>query len=94
VPYPYTEIYKNMIRTGLLKEDVWLEFALNPQPEFVPPLCEEHVDSAMMYELLNSAYRGFYLRPWYVIKQLFKLSSVKDLLLKAKAAYRIFVVTS
>ena len=94
VPYPYTEIYKNMLQSGLVKEDVWLQFALDPQPEFVPPLCEEYVPSENMYSLLNQAYRGFYLRPSYIIQHLSKLSSLKDLLLKAKGAYRLHVVTA
>jgi len=93
VPYPYTEIYGNMLSTGSVKEDVWRKFSLNPQPGFAPPLCEDHVSSEEMYLLLNQAYRGFYFRPRYVIQHLLKLKGLKDLWLKAKGAYRLLVVT-
>lgn len=93
VPYPYTEIYRNMLQTGLVKEDVWQQFALNPRTGFAPPLCEDKVSSEEMYALLNRAYRGFYLRPRYIFQHLFKLNSLKDLLIKARGAYRLLVVT-
>lgn len=93
VPYPYTAIYKDMLQAGLVKEDVWLKHALNPHPEFIPPLCEEHVGSEQMYGLLNRAYRGFYLKPGYIIKHISRLSSLKDLAMKARGAYRLIVAT-
>jgi anaerobic magnesium-protoporphyrin IX monomethyl ester cyclase len=93
VPYPYTEIYRNMLSSGALKEDVWLKFALDPQPEFHPPLCEDHLSSAEMYTLLNLAYRKFYFRPSYILKHLAKLTNMKDLQAKLRGAYRLLVVT-
>lgn len=94
VPYPYTEIYKNMLSSGSLKEDVWQQFALNPQPEFNPPLCEDNLSSEEMYMFLNEAYRKFYFRPAYILKQLTKLTNLNDLRSKLKAAYRLLIVTS
>ena len=93
VPYPYTEIYKTMLGSGLLKEDAWQAFALNPQPGFKPPLCEQTLSADDLYKLLNEAYRSFYFRPLYMIKQAFKLASFKDLCIKLKGAYRLLVVT-
>lgn len=93
VPYPYTEIYKGMLSRGVLQEDVWRQFALNPRPGFKPPLCEETLSADELYQLLNDAYRRFYFRPGYMIKQAFKLTSFKDLSLKLKGAYRLLVVT-
>lgn len=93
VPYPYTEIYREMLSSGLLKEDVWRKFALDPKPGFKPPLCEGSLSADEMYKLLNDAYRQFYFRPAYMLKHALKLASFKDLFLKLKGAYRLLMVT-
>jgi len=94
VPYPYTGIYQDMLSSGSLSSDVWRQFALNPQPEFHPPLCEDSLNAEEMYSLLNAAYRKFYFRPAYIARQFLKLTGLRDLRAKILGAYRLLLVTS
>lgn len=93
VPYPYTEIYKNMLNKGMLTKDVWMEYVENPSPGFKPPLSNGTLTADELYDLLNKAYRNLYFRPSFVFRHLLKLESFKDLHKKIRGACRLFVVT-
>ncbi|MEK7167936.1 MAG: radical SAM protein [Patescibacteria group bacterium] len=88
--YPATEVYNMALKNGLVKKDVWQEFALNPSAEFRPPLWEENFSREELIKILNQAYRSFYLRPSYVWKRLFRLRSFSELGQKFKIGLKIF----
>ena len=93
VPYPYTDIYKSMLKRGTLTKDVWKEHAKKPMASFRPPLCRDTLPPDELYGLLNDAYRRFYYRPSYVLMQIRKLEGLADLFQKVRSAFRLLLVT-
>jgi anaerobic magnesium-protoporphyrin IX monomethyl ester cyclase len=67
-PYPGTEIYQQGLNSGIIKEDVWKNYAMDPQPGFELPVWEEKFTRYELQAMLIDAYKRFYLRPGYMIK--------------------------
>ncbi|MFA5029371.1 MAG: radical SAM protein [Patescibacteria group bacterium] len=88
--YPATDAYLRALKAGLVKKDVWQEFAAAPSADFKPPLWEENFSREQLIEILNQAYRSFYLRPSYVFKKLVEIKSFSDLWHKARIGLKIF----
>jgi len=93
-PYPATELYKMGLEQKVLPYDYWKEFAENPTPNFRPYLYfwEKELSKEELSCLLRKAYRSFYLRPNYIIKKILQLKSIKELFIKARAAFNILKI--
>lgn len=89
-PYPGTDLYREALAKGVIGSDVWSEFARNPKEDFIPPLWTENLRRDELIELLNIAYKKFYLSPGFMIKELFKIGSAKELATKMKAGIKLF----
>lgn len=89
-PYPATELYNMGFESGLFTHDYWKEFAKNPTHNFKTPVWEEKLKKEELVELLNLAYKKFYTRPNYILKQLLSLSSIGEFKRKAKAGLKVF----
>lgn len=87
-PYPGTDLYYMGIQKGIFG-DFWKEFANNPTKEFRPVLWEEILKRDELDDLLIKAYKGFYLRPAYILKSIFKTRSITEFANKAKGALRV-----
>lgn len=74
---------------GLIASDSWRTFALDPTPDFQMRFWEEHFSKAELVELLQLAYRRFYLRPVVVWRNLRALGSLGELRHKAAAAFAL-----
>jgi radical SAM superfamily enzyme YgiQ (UPF0313 family) len=81
---PATELYREALRDGVVKTDVWLDFAENPSVDFKPPLWNIYREDEAR-KLLSLAYKRFYLRPGYLAKRLFNVRSFKELTSYIKA---------
>ena len=88
-PFPATEIYQRAAREGIIKEDVWRNFACGPTPDFQPPYWEENFTPAQLQDFLNEAYKKFYLRPSYILKEIVKVRSLSELKRKGKAGLKV-----
>lgn len=88
-PFPGTDLYFLGLKEGIIKGDVWKEFAKNPKRDFVPPLWEENLDRKELTTLLRRAYKDFYIRPKYILKRLTKLRSIDELKKTAKAGIKV-----
>jgi hypothetical protein len=73
----------------IFKEDYWLKFAKNPTKDFIPQIWNENLTYDELLELLNYAYRSFYVRPRFIIKRMLAIKSIKDLFRHTKAALRL-----
>ncbi|MHB8132426.1 MAG: B12-binding domain-containing radical SAM protein, partial [Mobilitalea sp.] len=90
IPFPGTQIYANGLKSGLIKEDYWRAFAMNPSPSFVAPFWDEVFNRDEMEELLGEGYRKFYFRTSQLVKMAMKIRSVGELYKKAKAGAAVF----
>ncbi|MGQ9626241.1 MAG: B12-binding domain-containing radical SAM protein [Anaerolineae bacterium] len=88
-PFPGTELYARGLREGRIPRDVWREFAADPQPDFQPPYWEESFTREELLELIDRAYKDFYLRPRYVLKRLSRVRSFGEFLRHARAGLKV-----
>lgn len=88
-PFPATAIYQKGLEDGIIKTDFWRDFALNPTPDFQPEYFEENLTSSELIELLNYAYKSFYTRPTYILKELRQVKSFAELKRKVKAGLKV-----
>jgi anaerobic magnesium-protoporphyrin IX monomethyl ester cyclase len=92
-PYPGTEIYYNGLKSGIIKEDVWRQFAEDPQPGFVLPVWEENFTRQELREMLVKCYKSFYLRPHYALRKVLDIRSMGELKRKFKAGLSVISMT-
>jgi len=88
-PLPATDLYKLALEEKILPDDYMQKFAENPTADFKLRHWEKNLSEKELNQLLNYAYRAFYWRPSYVIKQLFGIRSITELKRKLKAGLRI-----
>jgi anaerobic magnesium-protoporphyrin IX monomethyl ester cyclase len=90
VPYPGTALYEEALANGIIKSDVWREFARNPRSDFTSPLWTEYLSRFELIDLLGVAYRKFYLSPKFIIREVFNIRSSKEFFTKVKAVLKLF----
>jgi len=88
-PYPGTELYYLGLEKGIIKKDIWREFAENPEKEFKVPLWEENFSRDQLYEIIVKFYKSFYLRPSYVASRIIRIKSGREFIKKAKAGLSV-----
>jgi len=88
-PFPSTALYNQGLREGVLERDFWQEFATHPSEGFEPRYWEKELTREELLELLDQAYRSFYLRPTYVVRSLFETRSLGEIARKAKAGLKL-----
>jgi radical SAM superfamily enzyme YgiQ (UPF0313 family) len=91
-PYPGTEFYRLGLEKGIIKKDIWKEFARNPKEEFKIPVWEENFTREQLYEMIVKFYKSFYLRPSYVLSRSIKARSKDELIKKAKAGLSVLTM--
>lgn len=91
-PFPGTEAYCSALKSGVIREDYWRQFARNPGKNFRTKYWEEILSGEELRGLLTYAYKQFYARPGYVIKRLAKLRSLEELKRKIRAGVRILKI--
>jgi len=88
-PYPGTAIYQKALAEGVIKSDYWREFARHPEKGVITQYWEKELIRQELFDLLNKFYKEFYGRPLYILKELLKIRSFKDLIKKAKTGLKI-----
>lgn len=89
-PSSGTDFYYSGIEKGIIKKDVWKEFVQNPTQDFKIPLWEENFTREQLYEIIGKIYKGFYLRPAYILSRIKNIKSKEDFIKKAKAGLSVF----
>ena len=90
-PFPGTTLYDEGLRDGVLDVRPWTDFMQNPTEEFKAQVWDEHFTRDELRDLLHYAYRRFYWRPRFVVRNLFQIRNVSDFTRKAKAGIRLLV---
>ena len=89
-PYPATNLYEEGLKMGMFRKDCWKEFALNPVKDFKPPFWEEWLSRDELVSLLNLAYRKFYIRPKFILRQICASRDPNILAKRLKTGLKIF----
>jgi len=77
-PIPGSEIYESGMKNGVIDPAKWEGFVRNPHPDFQPPLWTEYLKREDIANLLYLAYQRFYVRPAYILKEFFSLTSFHE----------------
>lgn len=88
-PYPATELYTLGLNTKLYKNDHWRDFAANPDPDWQTPIWDEHFSKEELIQIVKDAYRRFYFRPRYMLRQMARLKSLGEFKRKIRAGFRV-----
>jgi radical SAM superfamily enzyme YgiQ (UPF0313 family) len=88
-PFPGTSLYDEGQRDGVLDIDPWLDFMRSPNEEFKAQVWDEYFTRDELRDLLNFAYRRFYWRPSFVVRNLFQIRNLNDFKRKATAGIRL-----
>ncbi len=88
-PFPGTEIYREALASGFYAEDYWRDFAKNPTKDFSPRHWNQNFSEEELASILRRAYRKFYQRPSYLLRQLSRVRSCSQLWQKAKLGFRL-----
>lgn len=88
-PFPATELYFKGLQEGIIKEDYWQKFALNPEPNFKPLAWEENFKREELIKILIDVYRQYYLAPKYIWKRIKELRNWQNVKNNFKAAFRL-----
>jgi len=88
-PYPATVLYDNALKKGIIKKDIWQEFAKKPTKKFIPKLWTENFTREELISTLKEFYNDFYMRPGYILKQFLRVRSIRELTRKAKAGIKL-----
>ncbi|MBI4690180.1 MAG: radical SAM protein [Nitrospirae bacterium] len=91
-PFPGTDLYQLGMDKGLIKTDYWREFAKNPAENFETPVWEEHLKREELLELFQLAYKRFYRRPGYILKEVSKIRSFGEFYRKARVGLKALSV--
>ncbi|MDD5441147.1 MAG: radical SAM protein [Candidatus Omnitrophica bacterium] len=89
-PYPNTPLYELGLRTGVIKEDIWLQYAKEPVRDFKAPVWTQNFTETELFDIVKKAYKQFYLSSDFIFKQIKRIKSLKQLKMQAKAAFGMF----
>ena len=88
-PFPATKLYEVGLKEGIIKDDYWRDFAKNPSETFESPYWEENLLRKELIELVNFAYKKFYVHPKYILQGILKVRSFEEFKKKAKAGLKV-----
>ena len=83
---PETKLYAEALERGIVKKDVWREYASNPTVDFKPPLWNNYSEEEAL-KLLPRAYKRFYVRLSYILTVFKRMRSMKQAVMYFKAAF-------
>jgi len=92
-PYPATEIYRQALAQGVIKNDYWREFAQHPEKGVITRYWAKELTREELFELLDRFYKEFYRRPLYIFKELLKINSFDDFKKKIKIGLKILGIS-
>ena len=91
-PFPQTEVWRDLLAKGDNSvANAWKEYALNPTTAFDPPTCNEYLTKKELFEMAQIAYKEFYFRPNYIMRELLKVKSLGEFVKKTKAGVKMLL---
>ncbi len=90
-PFPGTALWREGEEAGVLDPEPWFDFMRNPNSDFKAQVWDENFTREELRDLLSIAYRRFYWRPEFVVKNLIQIRNVSDFKRKAVAGVRLLM---
>lgn len=87
--YPNTQLYAEATARGLIEPGRWAAWSRNPGPGFWVDHWNEFLSNGQLVQLHRESYRRFYLRPDYIIRRLFDLHSIHELISNLVGAIKL-----
>ena len=88
-PFPGTTLFDEGLRDGVLDLEPWTQFMRHPDESFKAQVWDEHFTREELRELLEGAYRKFYWRPKFVLRNITQIRNSTDFKRKATAGLRL-----
>ncbi|MFC1516882.1 B12-binding domain-containing radical SAM protein [Thermodesulfobacteriota bacterium] len=88
-PFPETDFYFKALEEGVIDHDYFKAFAKNPKEDFKVKYWEKDLSRDVLFEELERAYRKFYGRPRYILRELFAVRSINELKKKVKMGLKV-----
>lgn len=83
VPFPGSPIWDEILESGdTAVRDAWENFVASPTLDFDAPTYNEYHTKEELFEILDVAYRWFYLRPKFFFQELRRIRNPKDFMMK------------
>jgi len=86
IPYPNTQIYTELLNKKIIANDVWLEHARNPQPDFKLPIWHPILKRQFLEELILKTYRKHYFVPKFIYSDIIRTKNFNSFVKKFKLA--------
>lgn len=90
-PSANSELYKELLKSGLFDKDYWKDFITHPVRDFELPLCRDAALQQELVTLVDDIHRRFYLSPRFIVSDLRRTTTVKMLLRKSRLAVKMMV---
>lgn len=88
-PLPKTKLYEVVLEQRYFEYDYWQEFAENPTGDFKVRYANENFSDEELRKMQDRAMARFYRSPEFLLKELLRTRSLKQLTSKVRAGYRI-----
>jgi hypothetical protein len=88
-PFPGTTLFDEGLRDGVLDLEPWTKFMRAPDESFKAQVWDEHFSREELRDMLEDAYRQFYWRPKFVLRNLTQIRNPTDFKRKATAGLRL-----
>ena len=89
LPFPGSRLYNEVIKNGKLHIDNWDQYG---NYEKLASFEYKQITPALLLKMHKEAYRRYYFRPGYVVRQLFNLDNYRYILRRIKAFINVFKV--
>jgi len=90
-PYPKTALYQSMLSEGIIPEDYWRHFALEPKEDFRVRFWNDDFSAPELRRIQSEAHRRFYGRFRYIAREMARVRSWKSLTSRARLGAKILL---
>lgn len=88
---PGSELFDQAVAAGGLDALAWRRYTLNPSKDFAPPIWERYFKKEVLYEFYTQAFRKYYLRPGFIVRQALAIRSRAELKKALASFFKVFV---
>jgi radical SAM superfamily enzyme YgiQ (UPF0313 family) len=91
VPLPGTDAYKEVCKNGELEDKLFWENQIIPEFNFLekPIYVPKGIKPEELIKIHQKAYRKFYFRPKYILKQIMNIGSIEDIKRLTKGFFKV-----